>query len=93
MILHTDSWLILSHSEVTPSVRAIIDGRLVHQHKIESNTDGIRILFASEMRAKAVWDEIEEAWAADEEPSEDDEESNSVIDRKQQDEQCPGGGP
>lgn len=79
MILHTDSWLILAHSEVTPSVRAIIDGRLVHQHKIESNADGIRILFASEMRAKAVWDEIEEAWAADEEPSEDDEESNAQL--------------
>jgi hypothetical protein len=74
MILYTDSWLILSHSEITPSVRAIIDGRLAHQYTIESNEDGVRILFDSELRAKSVWEEIEEAWSADEDPAEDDEE-------------------
>jgi hypothetical protein len=76
MMIHTESWLILSHKEITPTVRVLIDGwaKVYTRH---TNGDGIRINFHHESKTMDAWRAVEGAWGLDEEPSEDDEESNA----------------
>lgn len=75
MMMHTESWLILAHKEITPTVQNLIDGWSKVYTRM-TNADGIRINFHHESKTMDAWRAVESAWELDEEPSEDDEESN-----------------
>lgn len=79
MMMHTESWLILAHREITPTVQTLIDGWSKVYTRLTSG-DGIRINFHHESKTMEAWRAVESAWALDEEPSEDDEESNPKAD-------------
>ena len=81
MILHTESWILLAPSEITPAVSLIIDHLLETRHKINRNVDGYSIRFDSELSAKAIYHEIEQAWDEDSE-SEDDDDPPNVRDHR-----------
>lgn len=77
MITYTETWLILAHREVTPTVAALLDAWAATGTERLRRAAGTRIRCASEQDAAWKTRAIEAAWAADAEPNDDDDDGGA----------------